>query len=238
MTDHYIGSHIGRKLGLQSERRGVPDLVIFDCDGVLVDSELIFARVLAECLIAVDCPTTLNEAITLGFGMNRATLSVAVATRFGRALPDAFFEMFAARSAAAFELELSAMAGVEHLLAALSVRRCVASNGHLIRVRQRLAMTGLLAFFDPHVFSAIQVAHGKPAPDLFLFAAGRLGAAPENCIVVEDSIPGVQAAVAAGMPAIGFCGGGHCPDGHAGRLLAAGCSHVFAKMTDLAAFLG
>ena len=237
MTDHYIGSHIGRKLGLQSERRGVPDLVIFDCDGVLVDSELIFARVLAECLIAVDCPTTLNEAITLGFGMNRVTLSVAVATRFGRALPDAFFEMFAARSAAAFELELSAMAGVEDLLAALPMPRCVASNGHLVRVRQRLALTGLLPFFDPHVFSAIQVAHGKPAPDLFLFAAGRLGAAPENCIVVEDSIPGVDAAVAARMPIVGFCGGGHCPEDHADRLIAAGCSRVFAKMPDLALFL-
>ena len=237
MTDHYIGSHIGRKLGLQSERRGVPDLVIFDCDGVLVDSELIFARVLAECLIAVDCPTTLNEAIALGFGKNRATLSVAVVTRFGRALPDTFFETFAVRSAAAFEHELSAMAGVEDLLAALPVPRCVASNGHLGRVRQRLALTGLLPFFDPHVFSAIQVAHGKPAPDLFLFAAERFGAAPEGCIVVEDSIPGVEAAVAAQMPVVGFCGGGHCPEDHADRLTAAGCSRVFAKMPDLATFL-
>jgi HAD superfamily hydrolase (TIGR01509 family) len=215
----------------------VPDLVIFDCDGVLVDSELIFARVLAECLTSADFSTTLDEAIILGFGTNRAALSAAVATRFGRALPDAFFDMFAARSAAAFELELSPMAGVEDLLAALSVPRCVASNGHLVRVRQRLAMTGLLPFFDPHVFSAIQVAHGKPAPDLFLFAAERLGAAPEDCIVVEDSIPGVEAAVAAGMPIVGFCGGGHCPDGHADRLLAAGCSEVFVRMPDLAAFL-
>jgi beta-phosphoglucomutase-like phosphatase (HAD superfamily) len=92
-------------------------------------------------------------------------------------------------------------------------------------------------FCDPHVFSASQVAYGKPAPDLFLFAAQRLGAAPEDCIVVEDSIPGVEAAVAAGMPVVGFCGGGHCPDGHADRLIAAGCSRVFAKMPDLAAFL-
>ena len=215
----------------------MPDLVIFDCDGVLVDSELIFAGVLAECLTAADFSTTIDEAITLGFGMNRATLSAAVSARFGRALPEAFFETFAARSAAAFELELSPMAGVEDLLVASSVPRCVASNGHLVRVRQRLAMTGLLPFFDPHVFSAIQVAHGKPAPDLFLFAAERLGAAPEDCIVVEDSIPGVEAAVAAGMPIIGFCGGGHCPDGHADRLLAAGCAHVFARMADLAVFL-
>ena len=213
------------------------NLVIFDCDGVLVDSEVVFARVLAECLIAADFTTTVEEAIILGFGTNRATLSAAVATRFGRALPDTFFETFAARSAAAFELELSPMAGVKDLLAALPLPCCVASNGHLVRVRQRLAMTGLLPFFDPHVFSAIQVAHGKPAPDLFLFAAERFGAAPEDCIVVEDSIPGVEAAVAAGMTVVGFCGGGHCPEGHGDRLIAGGCLQVFAQMADLAVFL-
>jgi HAD superfamily hydrolase (TIGR01509 family) len=215
----------------------VRDLVIFDCDGVLVDSELIFARLLAERLTAVDFPTTIDEAITLGFGKNRTTLSAAVAAQFGRALPDAFFDTFAASSAAAFEHELLPVAGVEDLLAGLPVPRCVASNGRLDRVRQRLTVTRLLPFFDPHVFSASQVAYGKPAPDLFLFAAQRLGTAPEDCIVVEDSIPGVEAAVAAGMPVVGFCGGGHCPDGHADRLIAAGCSGVFAKMPDLAAFL-
>jgi HAD superfamily hydrolase (TIGR01509 family) len=215
----------------------VPDLVIFDCDGVLVDSELIFGRVLAECLVAINFPTTIDEAVTLGFGKNRATLSAAVTIQFGRALPETFFETFAARSAAAFEHELSPMAGVKELLETLPVPRCVASNGHLGRVRHRLALTGLLPFFDPHVFSAIQVAHGKPAPDLFLFAADRLGAAPEDCIVVEDSVPGVEAAVAAQMPVVGFCGGSHCPGDHAEQLIATGCSRVFTKMPDLAAFL-
>jgi HAD superfamily hydrolase (TIGR01509 family) len=214
----------------------VPDLVIFDCDGVLVDSELIFARVLAECLIAVDFPTTIDEAIALGFGKNRVTLSAAVAARFGRALPDTFFETFAVRSAAAFERELSPMAGIEDLLTALPMSRCVASNGRLDRVRQRLALTGLLPFFDPHVFSASQVAFGKPAPDLFLFAAQQLGARPGDCTVVEDSVPGVEAAIAARIPVVGFCGGSHCPDDHGARLIAAGCSRVFAKMSDLAAF--
>ena len=215
----------------------MPDLVIFDCDGVLVDSELIFARVLAESLIALDFPTTIDEAIALGFGKNRVTLSAAVAAQFGEALPDTFFEAFAARSASAFEHELSPMVGVEDLLAALPMPRCVASNGRLDRVRPRLAITGLLPFFDPHVFSASQVAFGKPAPDLFLFAAQRLGARPADCTVVEDSIPGVEAAIAARMPVVGFCGGGHCPQDHADRLIAAGCSRVFAKMPDLAAFL-
>jgi HAD superfamily hydrolase (TIGR01509 family) len=215
----------------------MPDLVIFDCDGVLVDSELIFARVLAECLSGLDFPATLDQAIALGFGRNRITLAEAIATRYGRALPEAFFDTFAARSAAAFERELLPMPGIEKLLAALPLPRCVASNGRLDRVRQRLATTRLLAFFDPHVFSASQVARGKPAPDLFLFAAERLGAKPTGCTVVEDSIAGVEAAVAARMPVIGYCGGSHCPGDHADRLRAAGCSQVFARMPELAAFL-
>jgi HAD superfamily hydrolase (TIGR01509 family) len=213
------------------------ELVIFDCDGVLVDSEIVFARILAECLSGLDFPTTLDEAIALGFGGNRLTLAGALETRYGRALPEPFFEMLAARSAAAFESELLPMPGIEELLAALPLPRCVASNGRLDRVRERLAMTRLLPFFEPHVFSASQVAHGKPAPDLFLFAAERLGTRPKGCTVVEDSIAGVEAAVAAGMPVVGYCGGSHCPGDHADRLRAAGCSQVFARMPDLAAFL-
>jgi HAD superfamily hydrolase (TIGR01509 family) len=215
----------------------VPDLVIFDCDGVLVDSELIFARVLAECLVALDFPTTIDEALALGFGKNRATLSAAVESRFGHPLADEFFETMRARTALVLKRELQPIPGIEKLLNALPLPRCVASNGHLERVRERLTLTGLLRFFDPHVFSAIQVAAGKPAPDLFLFAAGRLGISPEGCIVVEDSVPGVEAAIAAQMPVVGFCGGSHCPADHADRLSAAGCSQVFARMPDLAAFL-
>jgi HAD superfamily hydrolase (TIGR01509 family) len=213
------------------------DLVIFDCDGVLVDSELIFGRVLGECLIAIDFPTTIDEAVALGLGKNRATLSAAVEIRFGRKLPDAFFEMFAARSADAFERELRPMPGIAELLAALPTPRCVASNGHLDRVRQRLALTRLLPFFDPHVFSASQIERGKPAPDLLLFAARQLGVEPGRCVVVEDSIAGVEAAIAAQMPVVGFCGGSHCPSDHADRLNAAGCPRVFARMPDLALFL-
>jgi HAD superfamily hydrolase (TIGR01509 family) len=204
---------------------------------VLVDSEVIFARILAEHLTAIDFPTTFRQAISLGFGKNRATLSAAVSTQLGRALPDTFFDTFAVRSAAAFEHELLPIPGVEELLAGLSVARCVASNGHLDRVRQRLTVTRLLPFFDPHVFSASQVAFGKPAPDLFLFAAQRLGAAPKDCIVVEDSIPGVEAAGAAGIPVVGFCGGSHCPEDHAERLSGAGCVRVFARMQDLGSYL-
>ncbi len=219
------------------ERRCVPDLVIFDCDGVLVDSEVIFARILGECLTAADCPATAAEALTLGFGKNRGTLTAAVEARFGRSLSDEFFEAMRVRTALALERELVAMPGVEALLTALPAARCVASNGHLVRVRERLALTGLLRFFEPHVYSAMQVAAGKPAPDLFLLAARQLGAHPASCLVIEDSVVGVAAAVAAGMPVLGFCGGSHCPQGHAEQLTAAGCSLVFTRMAELMAHL-
>ena len=215
----------------------MPALVIFDCDGVLIDSELIFARVLGECLCEAEFRATTEEALALGFGRNRATLTAAVEARFGLTLSDAFFETMRARSALALARELQPMPGIEALLRGLPARRCVASNGHLPRVRERLALTGLLPLFDPHVYSATQVAAGKPAPDLFLHAARELVVAPSDCLVVEDSHAGVEAALAAGMPVVGFCGGSHCPGDHGDRLLAAGCAHVFRRMTDLAAFL-
>jgi HAD superfamily hydrolase (TIGR01509 family) len=215
----------------------VRPLVIFDCDGVLIDSEVIFGRVLGECLIAADFPTTIEEALVLGIGKNRLTLTAAVENQFGRPLPEGFFEAMRARVDIAFERELMPIAGIEELLATLPMARCVASNSHLERVRHALSVTRLLPLLDPHVFSASQVARGKPAPDLFLFAARQLGSPPEECVVVEDSTTGVEAALAAGMPVVGFCGGSHCLSNHADRLIAAGCSHVFARMPDLAAFL-
>ncbi|HEV2302096.1 MAG TPA: HAD family hydrolase [Stellaceae bacterium] len=215
-----------------------PALVIFDCDGVLIDSEMIFARILGECLAAADLPVTLEEALSLGFGRNALTLSAEVESRYGRSLPEGFFPAMRRRTAAAFEKELRPVAGVVELLAGLPLPRCVASNSQLERVRHALALTGLLPFFEPHVYSASQVARGKPAPDLFLHAAQSLGAPPGAALVVEDSAGGVEAARAAGMAVVGFCGGSHCRPGHAERLAEAGCSLVFARMADLATFLG
>jgi HAD superfamily hydrolase (TIGR01509 family) len=203
----------------------------------LIDSEMIFARILGECLVAADFPASSEEALALGFGRNAMTLSAEVERRFGRALPDGFFPAMRARTVAAFEKELQPIAGVVELLASLDLPRCVASNSQLDRVRHALALTGLLAFFEPHVYSASQVARGKPAPDLFLYAAQSLGMPPQAAIVVEDSTGGVEAARAAGMAVVGFCGGSHCRDGHAESLAAAGCSQVFARMADLAGFL-
>ena len=215
----------------------MPALVIFDCDGVLIDSEVIFGRVLGECLIAGGFEISIPEAMMLGIGKNRLTLTAEVEARFGLPLPESFFETMRARVDIAFERELRAIPGIEELLAALAAPRCVASNSHLERVRHALSLTRLLPLFEPHVFSASQVAHGKPAPDLFLFAARQFDARPEECFVVEDSTTGVEAAIAAGMPVVGFCGGSHCPDDHADRLATAGCSRVFAHMAELTSFL-
>ncbi len=215
----------------------MPALVIFDCDGVLIDSEIVFGRVLGECLIAEGFPISIAEAMMLGIGKNRLNLTAEVEHRFGRSLPDKFFETMRAQVDIAFERELRPIPGIEELLTGLAVPRCVASNSHLDRVRHALSVTQLLPLFEPHVFSASQVARGKPAPDLFLFAAGQLDARPQECLIVEDSTTGVEAAIAAGMPVVGFCGGSHCPGDHADRLTDAGCSRVFARMADLASFL-
>src|SRR5215469_2241817 len=115
-----------------------------------------------------------------------------------------------------------------------SSRSCSSASERLLH---SLSVTGLLGYFEPHIFSATQVARGKPAPDLFLFAADAMQVPPASCIVVEDSVPGVQAAVAAGMRAIGFTGGEHCLSGHAERLHAAGASAIAADMASLSALL-
>jgi HAD superfamily hydrolase (TIGR01509 family) len=237
MTYPRHGGHICRTFVGRTERQLLPALVIFDCDGVLIDSEVIFGRVLGECLIAADFPITMAEAMVLGLGKNRIALAAEVESRFRRSLPEGFFETIRARVDVAFERELAPISGVEELLAALPMARCVASNTQLTRLRHRLSMTRLLPLFEPHVFSASQVTHGKPAPDLFLYAAQQLGVPTKDCIVIEDSTTGVEAAVAAGMPVLGFCGGGHCRDDHATRLASAGCARVFARMPDLATFL-
>ena len=198
---------------------------------------MIFARILGECLAAIDIATTLEEALGLAFGRNALTLAAEVERLYGRVLPEGFFPDMRGRTAAAFEAELRPVAGVPELLAALRLPRCVASNSQLDRVRHALRLTGLLPHFEPHVYSASQVARGKPAPDLFLFAAERLGVPPAAALVIEDSVGGVEAACAAGMAVVGFCGGSHCRDGHAERLTEAGCGRVFAQMADLAGFL-
>jgi HAD superfamily hydrolase (TIGR01509 family) len=217
---------------------GPPALVIFDCDGVLVDSEVIASRVFAACLAEAGFAMSIEEAMAFGVGKSAVTLSAAVEQAFGRPLPTGFIEGMRARIIGAFTDELRAVEGIDRLLAALKLPCCVASNSHIDRVRHALTATGLLPHLNPHIYTAAMVARGKPAPDLFLYAAAQHQVAPERCLVVEDSPGGVAARLAAGMPVVGFVGASHCPPGHGAAMRAAGCVEVFDRMDELAEFLG
>jgi HAD superfamily hydrolase (TIGR01509 family) len=214
-----------------------PDLVIFDCDGVLVDSEIIANRVLAECLNEAGVMLDADQAMTFGIGKSVTTLADAVETEFGITLSANFFEDMRSRTIAAFTDKLRPMDGIPELLAALTLKRCVASNGHIDRVRHALTTTRLMPHLEPHIYTAAMVERGKPAPDLFLHAATQHGVLPEHCLVIEDSLSGVSAALAAGMPVVGFVGGSHIRAGHADAMRDAGCVEVFRRMGEIAAFL-
>ncbi|NNN38246.1 HAD family hydrolase [Streptomyces sp. S3(2020)] len=184
------------------------DLVIFDNDGVLVDSEPISNRLLAGYLTELGHPTSYEDSIRDYMGSAMHRIHDLIEERTGERLPEDFDDVFHGRVFAAFERELKPVAGavgVLEKLAADGVAYCVASSGSHERIRVGHRTTGLDRWFeDARIFSSQDVGRGKPAPDLFLYAAERMGVAPERCVVVEDSPLGVQAAVAAGMDVYGF----------------------------------
>lgn len=184
------------------------DLVIFDNDGVLVDSEPVSNRILAGYLTELGHPTTYEESVRDYMGAAVHRIHDLVMERSGRRLPEGFDESFHARVFAAFEKELEPVPGVAEVLDELTadgVAYCVASSGSHARIRVALRRTGLYERFgEERIFSAEDVGRGKPAPDLFLHTARAMGVAPERCAVVEDSPLGVQAAVAAGMDVYGY----------------------------------
>ncbi|TKT02084.1 HAD family hydrolase [Streptomyces lasalocidi] len=210
------------------------DLVIFDNDGVLVDSEPLSNRHLAAYLTELGHPTTYEDSIRDYMGSAMHRIHDLVLERTGQRLPADFDDVFHARVFAAFERELKPVAGVTEVLERLraeGVPYCVASSGSHERIRVGHRVTGLDRWFDEgRIFSSQDVGRGKPAPDLFLHAAREMGVAPERCIVVEDSPLGVQAAVAAGMDVVGFTA--MTP---AEKL--AGAGKVFAHMGELADLL-
>ncbi|MET9346792.1 HAD family hydrolase [Streptomyces termitum] len=211
------------------------DLVIFDNDGVLVDSEPLSNRLLAGYLTELGHPTTYEDSLRDYMGAAMHRVHDVVRERTGQRLPDDFDDTFHARVFAAFRAELEPVEGAVDVLKALTdagTPYCVASSGSHERIRVGHRKTGLDAWFPEEiVFSAEDVGRGKPAPDLFLHAARRMGAAPGRCVVVEDSRLGVQAAVAAGMDAYGFTA--MTPED---RLT--GAKGFFRTMEELPAILG
>ena len=214
-----------------------PGLVIFDCDGVLVDSEVLTCRTEAACLAEFGIAISAEEIMDRYVGISLAGMLTDLAQRFARPLPADLADTLRHRTLAAFDTALTAIPGVADVLAALRLPVCVASSSEPARIRHSLALVGLQPYFEPHIFSATQVARGKPAPDLFLFAADCMATPPESCLVIEDSIAGVQAARAAGMRVFGFTGGSHCRPGHADQLRTAGAALVFTAMKLLPGLL-
>ncbi|MEW2315961.1 HAD family hydrolase [Streptomyces bauhiniae] len=210
------------------------DLILFDNDGVLVDSEPISNRHLAAYLTELGHPTTYDESLRDYMGAAMHRVHDTVLERTGEKLPADFDDVFHARVFAAFEQELRPVAGVEGVLEKLTadgVPYCVASSGSHERIRVGHRVTGLDRWFDDdRIFSSQDVGRGKPAPDLFVYAAERMGVAPERCLVVEDSPLGVQAARAAGMDVYGFTA--MTP---AEKL--AGATQLFSSMGELADLL-
>jgi HAD superfamily hydrolase (TIGR01509 family) len=213
-------------------RQPEPDLIIFDCDGVLVDSELLSCQCLCEALAQCGIALTQEEAVDLFLGRSTAALLEHYRDD-PRLVPERFLAALKLRVFERFKLALRPVAEVERVLSQLAIPFCVASSSDLERVLLSLDLTGLAAWFGERVYTAQMVARGKPEPDLFLHAAAQMRARPARTLVVEDSVSGVIAAKAAGMMVWGFIGGSHY-ESREGRavLYEAGADRVFARMAD------
>ena len=207
-------------------------LVIFDCDGVLVDTERIAVRIDVIVLAELGWPMTEAEVVERFMGRSDEEMTAAIEAHLGRRLPASWEEPFRHLYRQAFEAELEPVAGVVEALDAIAIPTCVASSGTHEKIRFTLGLTGLYERFAGRIFSVSDVARGKPAPDLFLHAAARMGVPPAQCAVVEDSRYGVEAARAAGMRAFGYAGG-LAPKG----ALAGPQTIVFEHMRELPGLL-
>jgi HAD superfamily hydrolase (TIGR01509 family) len=214
------------------------ELIIFDCDGVLIDSEVIANRVDVDLLASLGLHINFEEYLKISLGKTLSDTMLELEKRFNKKLPADYPEQVMAYKKLAFSKELKAMDGITGLLNNLHLPKAVASGSSPERLEHSLKVTNLWSYFDPHIYSATMVKHGKPAPDLFLFTAEKFKASPSKTLIIEDSTSGVQAAVAAGMTAIGFTGGSHIKDGHADKLYKLGASKVFSRMQDAADWLG
>jgi len=222
---------------LQIRSTSAIDLIIFDCDGVLVDSEVISCRAHAEALTRHGYPITAEQVLQRFLGVSDREARSIVETEVGRALPDDFEMQMKHAALRLYADQLHVIPHVAETVAAIGLPKCVASSGTPEKIRHGLTCAGLFDVLAPHIFSSVQVKRGKPAPDLFLFAAEQMGAAPERCVVIEDSVPGVTGARAAGMRVLGFHGVSHCTPGHAAVLRQAGAHETFDDMRQLPALI-
>ncbi|HEY6621045.1 MAG TPA: HAD family phosphatase [Steroidobacteraceae bacterium] len=207
-------------------------LVIFDCDGVLVDSELITNRIFARMLNELGIAISLEDMFERFIGRSMPQCLEIITKLLGRPVPQRFVEEYQSRSAAALKAELKAVPDIETVLAAMRIPFCVASSGTQEKMQITLGVTGLLPQFRGKMYSVTEVAKSKPFPDVFLHAARQQGVMPADCAVIEDTPTGVRAGVAAGMTVFGYCA--VTPKQ---RLVEAGAHHTFERMRDLSGLL-
>lgn len=217
--------------------RAAAGLVIFDCDGVLVDTEPLSNAMLAEALEPLGLSLSISETRRAFVGLSWADVVTKIETMTGAPVPEGWLENVMAREHEAFRRELRPVPGVRGVLEML-VRQerafCVASSGSVEKMRLTLGVTGLLPLLEGVLFSAHMVERGKPHPDLFLHAADGMGHGPETCAVIEDSVPGVTGALAAGMRVFAYAGDPETDD----EALSAAGGEVFTSMGELPGLLG
>jgi HAD superfamily hydrolase (TIGR01509 family) len=209
------------------------DLVICDCDGVLVDSEVISCRAHAETLTRHGYAITADQVLDRFLGVSDREARLIIESETSRKLPDDFEAQVKQATLQFYAGDLRPISYIDAAIAAIDLPKCVASSGTPEKIHHGLTCAGLYDRLAPNIFSAAQVKRGKPAPDLFLFAAEQMQASPERCLVIEDSVPGIAGARAAGMTVLGFHGGSHCRPGHADALRAAGAAMTFDDMRQL-----
>ena len=209
-----------------------PDLIIFDCDGVLVDSEVLSCRCLSGTLAAYGIDLGVDQALDLFLGRSLSAVFEHYEA-LGRSIPEQFGSELKTAIRTAFHSSLGPIEGVSSVLKNLRIPHCVASSSDIDRVSFSLSLTGLASHFETRLYTSQMVKRGKPAPDLFLYAAEKMQVDPRRALVIEDSISGVRAGKAAGMTVWGFVGGSHYQsrDGEA-MLLGAGADRVFTRMAD------
>jgi HAD superfamily hydrolase (TIGR01509 family) len=218
--------------------RVVPELIIFDCDGVVADSETLANELLAESISRIGRPTTMEDSIRLFMGKRWEDCKRAIVDWTGEPLPPSFEADHRALSRDRMRSEVCSVPGLETFLAAhRSYQKCIASSSEHAWLNHCVDKFGLRTHFGRNLFSAADVANGKPAPDIFLYSARRMGVSPKACVVLEDSPTGITGALAAGMTAVGFLGASHILDGHAERLCLVGAHHLAKNFAEVASLL-
>ena len=208
--------------------------IIFDFDGVIADSEVLANAVLAELVTDLGVPTTIEDSYRDYMGKRFHEMVAAIEKAVGRTIPESFGELWHVRTLARFRRDLAPIAGVREFIAKfVDLPRCIASSSTPQRLAVSLEILEMTELFEGRVFSALNVARGKPHPDIFLHAAADVGVSPRECIIIEDSASGVIAGREAGSTVIGLLAAGHIRDGHRAKLKDAGAHYLAADYIEV-----